>query len=116
MYIKQAPEHGNYSLIPNTHLLACISFLVPLTPYHGKPKKQTSVSESSSKVEYHALAVATCKIQWLLYLHKALHVTTSKIPIIRKVNSTLLLIIVFHEHVKDLEIDRHRIRDKFQTD
>ncbi|KAJ8774429.1 hypothetical protein K2173_016875 [Erythroxylum novogranatense] len=47
--------------------------------FHGdclvswKAKKQTTVSRSSSEVEYRALALTTCEVQWLHYLLNDLH-------------------------------------------
>ena len=40
-----------------------------------KSKKQTIVSRSSAKAEYHTLTAATCQLQWITYLLKDFHVT-----------------------------------------
>jgi len=39
-----------------------------------KTKKQTTISRSSSEVEYRALASATCELQWLTYLMQDLKI------------------------------------------
>ncbi|WVZ06023.1 hypothetical protein V8G54_019369 [Vigna mungo] len=39
-----------------------------------RSKKQPTVSRSSSKVEYRALATTTCELQWLTYLLTDLHI------------------------------------------
>jgi len=39
-----------------------------------RSKKQHTVSRSSSKAKYHALASTTCEIQWLSYMFHDLHI------------------------------------------
>lgn len=83
-----------------------------------KAKKQTTVSRSSSKAEYRALAYATCELQKLLYLLQDLRVLCDKTPALFCDNQSALYIVanpVFHERTKHLEIDCHVVREKLQA-
>ena len=83
-----------------------------------RTKKQTTVSRSSFEAEYRALASATCKLQWILYLLHDLHITCSKLPVLYCDNQSALYIVanpVFHERTRHLEIDCHIVREKFQN-
>jgi len=81
-------------------------------------KKQLSVSKSSSKAEYRALAADSCELQWILYVLKDLQLTCSRVPVIYCDNQSALHIAVnpvFHERTKNLEIDCHIVREKLQA-
>ncbi|XP_068316422.1 secreted RxLR effector protein 161-like [Pyrus communis] len=83
-----------------------------------KTKKQRTISRSSAKVEYCAMASATCELTWMKYLlvdllvdhrvlaklycdnHAALHVDVNP---------------VFHERTKHIEIDCHVVRERIQS-
>ena len=83
-----------------------------------KTKKQDTVSRSSSKAEYRALASTTFELQWLIYLLSDLQISCSQQPILYCDNQSALHITanpVFHEHTKHLEIDCHLVREKAQT-
>ena len=78
-----------------------------------RTKKQLTVSRSLSEAEYGALGVATCELQWLLYLLRDLHVTTIKLHVLYCGNQCALHIAanrVFHERTKHLEIDCHLVK------
>ncbi|XP_043710468.1 uncharacterized mitochondrial protein AtMg00810-like [Telopea speciosissima] len=85
------------------------------SPVSWKTKKQTTVSRSSSEVEYHAMAVATCEITWLSYLLKDLGVQSS-LPVPLHCDNQAALHIaanpVFYEHTEHIEIDCHVVREK----
>jgi len=83
-----------------------------------RTKKQLIVSRSSFEAEYHALASATCELQWILYLLKDLNIQCSKLPVLFCDNQSALHIaanLVFHERTKHLEIDCHLVRGKLQA-
>jgi len=83
-----------------------------------RTKKQLIVSRSSFEAEYHALASATCELQWILYLLKDLNIQCSKLPVLFCENQSALHIaanLVFHERTKHLEIDCHLVRGKLQA-
>jgi hypothetical protein len=82
-----------------------------------KAKKQSTISKSSSEVEYRALSTATCELIWLQYLLTDLQIECSKLPVIFCDNQSALHIasnLVFHERTKHLEIDCHLVREKVQ--
>ena len=84
-----------------------------------RTKKQPTVSRSSSKAEYRAMASATCELQWLLYLLRDLQVQCAKLPVLYCDNQSAMHIAanpVFHERTKHLEIDCHIVREKLQAD
>jgi hypothetical protein len=73
-----------------------------------RTKKQFTVSRSSSDAEYHALAAATCELQWILYLLQDLQISCVKPPVLYCDNLSAIHIAanpVFHECTKHLEID-----------
>lgn len=77
-----------------------------------------TASKSSGEVEYHALVVATCELQWLIYLFKNLKLNFIKTPMLYCDNHSVLHIeanLVFHERIKHLKIDCHIIREKMLT-
>lgn len=79
-----------------------------------KSKKQTTVARSSSEAEYHALATASCELQWLSYLLRDLHIQCSKYVVLYCDNKSALHIVantVFHERTKHLDIDCHVVRE-----
>jgi hypothetical protein len=83
-----------------------------------RTKKQLTVSKSSSEAEYRALAVASCELQWILYVLHDLQIQCSKTPVIYCDNQSALHIAanpVFHERTKHLEIDCHIVREKLQA-
>jgi hypothetical protein len=83
-----------------------------------KSKKQTTVSRSSSEVEYRALAALTCEIQWLHYLFNDLHIKfTSPTSLYCDNRSAVYLAHnpAFNERSKHIEIDCHIVREKLET-
>ena len=83
-----------------------------------KSKKQTTVSRSSTEAEYHALAAATCELQWISYLLQDLLVVCSR-PVVLSCDSQSALHIaanpVFHKRTKHLDIDCHIVREKMNA-
>ena len=83
-----------------------------------KSKKQSTVSRSSAKAEYRALATATCELQWLVYLLADLHIQCTRTPVLYCDSQSALHIaanLVFHERTKHLDIDCHLVREKSQS-
>lgn len=82
---------------------------------HGEKNKQLTTSRSSSEAEYRTLAVATCEIQWLLYLMDDQHIKSTMTPLIYCDSQTALHVLsnlVFRERTKHLEIDCHIVRER----
>jgi hypothetical protein len=83
-----------------------------------RTKKQFTVSRSSSDAEYHALAAATCELQWILYLLQDLQISCVKPPVLYCDNLSAIHIAanpVFHECTKHLEIDYHIVHEKLRA-
>ena len=47
-----------------------------------KSKKQSTVLRSSTEAEYRALAIATCELQWLVYLLTDLQIQCTRTPVL----------------------------------
>ena len=80
-----------------------------------KSKKQATISRSSTKVEYRALASATCELQRLTYLLEELKIKFQNPIVLYCDNKFALHIVVnhvFHERTKHIEIDYHIAREK----
>ena len=78
-------------------------------------KKQNTVSQSSTKVEYRALASTAAKLSWLCTLFKELCVFLHHIPVIWCENVSAIVLsanLVFHSRTKHLEVDYHYTREK----
>ncbi|XP_031281549.1 uncharacterized protein LOC116140053 [Pistacia vera] len=74
-YVKSCPAYGLFFLASSNLTLKAFSdsdwARCPAT------RKSITVSESSSEVQYRALASTTCELQWLHYLLQDLHVLHS---------------------------------------
>ncbi|KAM2315364.1 hypothetical protein ACFX1S_028273 [Malus domestica] len=77
-------------------------------------KKQSTVSRSSSKAEYRALATTAAEIRWFCYLFRELGIPLRTPPCIFVDNvSTLHMAAnpVFHARTRHIEIDYHFVRE-----
>ena len=73
-------------------------------------KKQSNISRSSTKVEYHTLATTVVELAWLRTLFKELHIYLSRIPVIWCDNISAIALstnLVFHSRNKYLKVDYH---------
>lgn len=80
-----------------------------------KSNKQVTVSMSSYKEEYRALATATCEFQWLVYLLTDLQVDCIKLPVLFIDSQSTLHIAanpIFQRRTKHIDIDCHTIKEK----
>nr|KYP65665.1 Copia protein [Cajanus cajan] len=87
-------------------------------PISWKTKKQTTISRSSSEVEYRAMTNATSEIIWLRGLLSALQVPCCDSTILHCDNQSAIHIAnnpVFHERTKHIEVDFHFIREHIQS-
>ncbi|KAB2600341.1 hypothetical protein D8674_010612 [Pyrus ussuriensis x Pyrus communis] len=80
-------------------------------------KKQGSVSRSSTKVKYKALANAAADVAWIRLVLKDLYIFLPSAPLLHCDNlSTLALCSnpVFHTRIKHLDTDFHFVRERVQ--
>ncbi|XP_052723839.1 receptor-like protein EIX2 [Vigna angularis] len=83
-----------------------------------KSKNQSTVSRSSTKAEYRALAAIVCEIQWIYYLLQDLQVQEVGTPALYYDNKSARHIAhnqSFHERTKHIELDCHVVREKIQA-
>lgn len=82
-----------------------------------RTKKQGTISRSSAKAEYRAMAPATSEIVWLCALLTSLGVKQIYETQLFCDNTTVIHIAtnaVFHERTKHIEIDCYFVREKVQ--
>ena len=75
------------------------------------------MSKSSAEAEYRAMSQSVQEIVWVFQLMKEIGITTTLPAKLWCDNKAALHIAsnsVFHEHMKDIEIDCHFIRDKIK--
>lgn len=81
-----------------------------------KTKKQLTVSYSSAEAEYCSMVATLCELKWLYFLLKDLRVFVHYSILLHCDNQTAINIVatlIFHECMKNIEIDCHFISDAF---
>ena len=81
-------------------------------------KKQDRVSKSSTEVEYPAMSIACSKIVWLRGLLEELGFPQTTYTPLHADNTSAIQVAtnpVFHARTKDIEVDRHSIRDTLES-
>ena len=84
-------------------------------PISWQSKKQSSVSRSSSKAEYKALAHTAADVAWLRLLLKDLGVALPIQPTIFCDNMSAIALSanpVYHSRIKHLDMDYHFVRER----
>ncbi|KAL0298754.1 UNVERIFIED_CONTAM: Retrovirus-related Pol polyprotein from transposon RE2 [Sesamum radiatum] len=82
-----------------------------------KTNKQNTVSRSSTKAEYRAMATTVCELLWITYILKDFQVPlTTPVPFWcdNQVPFHITANPVFYERTKHLDIDCHIVRDKYK--
>ena len=83
------------------------------SPISWSSKKQSTVSQSSTKAEYRALASTTAELAWLRTLFKELKLFLPHIPVLWCDNNSALALAsnpVFHSRTKHIEVDYYYVR------
>src|SRR3954468_19654914 len=94
-------------------LLLVFVYFWAILLFHGRAKKQSIVSHSSTEAEYGAMATTTKEIIWLRWLLEDMGVSLSHPTPMYCDNQSSIQIAhnsVFHEQTKHIEIDYHLIR------
>lgn len=112
----QAFSDANWASCPPTRC-SVTSYVILLgqSPSSWKSKKQNTLSKSSTKAEYRAMAYAASEVSWLVRLLEELGTHDLKPVTLHCDNQSALYIAknpVFHERTKHIEIDCHFTRDK----
>jgi hypothetical protein len=84
-------------------------------PITWSAKKQPTVSRSSTKSKYRAIAIASTELCWIRTLLKDLGIFLSHTPILWCDNVSALAIAsnpVFHARTKHIEVDFHFVRER----
>lgn len=72
-------------------------------------RKQSTVSRSSTEVEYKAIANATAEFIWLQVLSRELDITLQRSPTYLSTNP------IFHRRSKHVEVDYHFVRERVSS-
>ncbi|XP_068304241.1 uncharacterized protein [Pyrus communis] len=86
-------------------------------PVSWQSKKQSTVSRSSTKAEYKALAHCAADVFWIRSVFKDIHQSISVPPSLYCDNLSALALStnpVFHSKIKHLDTDYHFVREKVQ--
>ena len=133
-YIKASPTQGFFFPITfslqmkafcNSNWVGCsntrrsvIGFCIFLdnSLIFWKSKKQTTMSRSSAKAEYRAMASTCCEIVRLQTLLQDLQITTKTALLYCDCKATLHIVAnyVFHERTKHIDVDCNVVREKLQ--
>ncbi|XP_073112313.1 uncharacterized protein [Elaeis guineensis] len=135
-YLKGSPGQGIFFSSVNTFQLyaycdadwagcpmtrrSTTGFYVSLgdAPISWRAKKQTTVSRSSAKAEYRAMAHTISELLWLRALLSDLSISHHGPMFLYCDNQAALHIaanLVFHERTKHIEIDCHFVRERLQS-
>ncbi|GJU20403.1 ribonuclease H-like domain-containing protein [Tanacetum coccineum] len=110
-YLKGAPGKGvHITKGANLNLKAYVD-----SDWAKCKATRRSVTGSSAKAEYRALASVTCELMWLINLLRDLKIETENTVNVlcdNKVATQITANHVFHDTTKHFEIDLHFIRDK----
>ncbi|KAI5354966.1 hypothetical protein L3X38_007861 [Prunus dulcis] len=85
------------------------------SPISWASKKQHTVSRSSTKAEYRALATTAAELAWIRQLFYDLHVSLHIPPLIHCDNISAISLAsnpIFHFRMKHLQIDYHFVRER----
>ena len=83
------------------------------SPISWSSKKQPTISRSSTKVEYCALASTAAELAWLRTLFRELRLFLPHIPILWCDNNSAIALAsnpVFHSRTKHIEVNYHYVR------